>query len=712
MRISGQSIIEILVAVGLGAILVIGGAALIGPALKTGQNIGKTEGVAVAGKELADNLKVWTERDWHNILSLATGTANLYYLNTTSSLFSAATGTESVHLSTSTTLTRYFYLTDIYRDALGNATSASGGNKYDPSTKQVTIVTIPAGVSTSSAPMFSLLLTRNFDKSFNQIDWSGGSGQSGPFTVTPNTFTNASSNITFAAASGLSLTAGTSTGPGAIAFVQGMLVPTTTATVYNTVISSTFASNVGAGDAIIVAASMDNVNPAASSPVTDTRGNTYTQIGSTLSAPPIGASYHWAAYYEHINEIKSNYCDNQNSDVTRVTNPVSVTELSFVSPNTSPFTPSAGADSTMSQYHADHSTTIANGGSTSGDASIFMDVALPANTDTSSQGNPECNLPLQHILQSQETIDTYDMSGTGDGFEVKPSAASLNGAGLSGPTSQFGTNTFSFQYTVPASTTKRTALYYAKNSSAGADKITFTASGSSATGLALAAAEFSNVATSSLLDTSATATGISTNAITGSINPALAGELLIGAGTFGGTASTVTAGSGLAFTTTPWKNYSFSTPLALEYQVLSGSPTVSPGITYDVSTNWTMHGALFKPLPASSSTPVNGVLQSATFDSGSTSGAQLNSITWHGTQPVGSFVEFQFAVSNSSSGPWTFVGPGGSTSTFYAPAAGTPGSLDLTAFNNFRYFRYAVTLGPNPSSSVPTVTSVTINLSP
>ncbi|HUZ92638.1 MAG TPA: LamG-like jellyroll fold domain-containing protein, partial [Candidatus Paceibacterota bacterium] len=108
----------------------------------------------------------------------------------------------------------------------------------------------------------------------------------------------------------------------------------------------------------------------------------------------------------------------------------------------------------------------------------------------------------------------------------------------------------------------------------------------------------------------------------------------------------------------------------------------------------------------------SGTLQSVVFDTGVPSGAQLNSFIWRGTQPTGTSVEFQFAVSNSANGPWTYLGPAGAGS-YYTAAVDTPTQLDYSLFNNFRYFRYAITLYPDSSqSNTPTVNNIIVNWSP
>jgi hypothetical protein len=92
----GQSLIELLVAIGIGAILIIAAVSVIAPALLTNQQVTPIQTGASIGAELLNNVRVWSEGDWHNVLALATGTANGYYLNAGRSPYAAATGTESV----------------------------------------------------------------------------------------------------------------------------------------------------------------------------------------------------------------------------------------------------------------------------------------------------------------------------------------------------------------------------------------------------------------------------------------------------------------------------------------------------------------------------------------------------------------------------------------------------------------------------------------
>jgi hypothetical protein len=108
-----------------------------------------------------------------------------------------------------------------------------------------------------------------------------------------------------------------------------------------------------------------------------------------------------------------------------------------------------------------------------------------------------------------------------------------------------------------------------------------------------------------------------------------------------------------------------------------------------------------------------GTLDSETLDTGVTSGAEINAVTWQGNQPSGTMVGFQFAVSSSSSGPWNFAGPDGTSGTMYTGLAGAPIPLSNYSSLSGRYFRYRVILSTNSTgTATPRVQGVDVNWSP
>ncbi len=83
---------------------------------------------------------------------------------------------------------RYFTISDVYRDAGGNATTTSSGTSYDPSTKLVTITVAPVGAGGGGTTTVSTFVTRGMSNIFQQEDWSGGSTTSAPLAVSSSTF--------------------------------------------------------------------------------------------------------------------------------------------------------------------------------------------------------------------------------------------------------------------------------------------------------------------------------------------------------------------------------------------------------------------------------------------------------------------------------------------------------------------------------------------
>ena len=137
-----------------------------------------------------------------------------------------------------------------------------------------------------------------------------------------------------------------------------------------------------------------------------------------------------------------------------------------------------------------------------------------------------------------------------------------------------------------------------------------------------------------------------------------------------------------------------------------------PGYDYKVKSSWAAANAI-------------GYMESSIFDTGVPGGGILNSLLWKGTSPVGTCVSFQTAGSNNPAGPWTFMGPGADTSSYYgAPcdsgiiggtgcaAKDTPICLNPLYTQNYRYVKYKMRLQSDAAQqATPTVTDVILNWS-
>jgi hypothetical protein len=78
-------------------------------------------------------------------------------------------------------------------------------------------------------------------------------------------------------------------------------------------------------------------------------------------------------------------------------------------------------------------------------------------------------------------------------------------------------------------------------------------------------------------------------------------------------------------------------------------------------------------------------------------------LSWTATTPVNTTLRFQVAVSNNSGGPFSFVGPDGTSATFFT----TSGS-SLMQFGGFRYLKYKALLSTTNTAATPTVNDVTV----
>lgn len=132
----------------------------------------------------------------------------------------------------------------------------------------------------------------------------------------------------------------------------------------------------------------------------------------------------------------------------------------------------------------------------------------------------------------------------------------------------------------------------------------------------------------------------------------------------------------------------------------SGPPDQCSTSNYKVVTSWV-------------STSTSATLDSSTFDTGVSGGAQVNSILWQGNQPAGTTVKFQIAASSSSTGPWNYKGPLGTANDYYVTDPNVSKDVHYTLHNNARYFRYRVTLVSDQAQTLtPRVDDIIVNWSP
>jgi len=149
-------------------------------------------------------------------------------------------------------------------------------------------------------------------------------------------------------------------------------------------------------------------------------------------------------------------------------------------------------------------------------------------------------------------------------------------------------------------------------------------------------------------------------------------------------------------------------------------------ISFNCANNSSCGSSNFKVNTNWRSTSTIGYLESSIFDTQSTGGALLNSVIWQGFSPTNTCVDFQFAASNSSSGPWNYKGPSGNATSYYgAPCASNPFGgtgcaptntsicVNKSDFVNYRYIRYKARLTSNlVQTQTPQIDDIILNWNP
>lgn len=101
-----------------------------------------------------------------------------------------------------------------------------------------------------------------------------------------------------------------------------------------------------------------------------------------------------------------------------------------------------------------------------------------------------------------------------------------------------------------------------------------------------------------------------------------------------------------------------------------------------------------------------GSLESSTFDTGSDQ-VSYNWISWTGNIPNETAIRFQIAASSDVNGPWNYLGPDGTSATYYS--MGSREYINYDATKDKRYIRYKLFLESNSELVVPILEEVTIS---
>ncbi|MDO8557463.1 MAG: LamG domain-containing protein [Candidatus Jorgensenbacteria bacterium] len=92
----GQSLVEVLIGLSVGAIIIGGATIAISSVLRSNVGIERNQSASTIGQELIDKVNAWSGESWQNLYGLTKGTSTQYYLNASSSRLFVVQGKEGI----------------------------------------------------------------------------------------------------------------------------------------------------------------------------------------------------------------------------------------------------------------------------------------------------------------------------------------------------------------------------------------------------------------------------------------------------------------------------------------------------------------------------------------------------------------------------------------------------------------------------------------
>ena len=182
---SGQSLIEVLIAMAVGTITILAAVTVLTLMLRIGKQDVSFQTAAFLEQEVVDRLLVTAERDWQEVAETSDG--ETYYLKTTEAkgVFEIVEGTKTVAID-DVDYTYYIEFDEVNRSDSSGAISSSGSS--DPSTRKVELSVTWRFQGDDEISTVTKYITRSKNEVFRQTNWSGG--PTIPSDETVNAITN------------------------------------------------------------------------------------------------------------------------------------------------------------------------------------------------------------------------------------------------------------------------------------------------------------------------------------------------------------------------------------------------------------------------------------------------------------------------------------------------------------------------------------------
>lgn len=189
-RLRGQSLLEALLAIALGAIVIGGSVGLMGISLRVFQGVRQHYDANTLLRQTSEIIIALSQENWHNIYDVVKNSD--YKITASGTVWLISSGQETSSIN-NIPYKRYFQVANVNRDASGNI-AVSGAD--DPSTQKISVF-MKYGNNYVSSSSLSFYLTRSYNAQIiQQTDWSGGDGVGGPVLSPSNVFLEAG-NISY-----------------------------------------------------------------------------------------------------------------------------------------------------------------------------------------------------------------------------------------------------------------------------------------------------------------------------------------------------------------------------------------------------------------------------------------------------------------------------------------------------------------------------------
>ncbi len=169
-RRAGQSLVELIVAIGVGVVIILGGIGTVAVYLRVSSQDITYQRANFLAQEMIDKINVTAEGNWNKIANATTSS----YLtqSSTSTGFTVQSGQESIALD-NTNYTRYFYAASVCRDAADFIVDCAVGSN-DPFTKKIQIVVGWSYRGSPTSVSLEKYITRTSNNVYFQDNWVGG----------------------------------------------------------------------------------------------------------------------------------------------------------------------------------------------------------------------------------------------------------------------------------------------------------------------------------------------------------------------------------------------------------------------------------------------------------------------------------------------------------------------------------------------------------